>query len=1501
MPAKKKQPASASGQRQRKRKAAVKTRARSKSAPSTRRPVRAKAPARAKSASPPRLKPGSWDYMFRMLQIFKRTHGHCDVPSTARRDSLGFWLMQQRLNDLAGDLAPGLRRRLDQLGVAFDHHDLTETRREHRWNEMFEALQEFKKGAGHCRIPAGRPEHAALYQWLRRQRQLHQIEKLRTDRWRRLRAIGADSVHQSSDATRPPSGRKFSWEQRFAQLVQFKKSQGHCQVPKGWPKDPSLANWLNNQRQSANAGHLSQRCCRRLKELGVKWGARKPEWAQRYKDLTAFQRQHGHCRVYGAGSCHESLATWTATQRVKYHKGQLSSGQIRQLEQIGFEWSAHGRRIDPRYERQWEKHLAALKSFHQAHGHCHVPWGCPAHPSLYYWVASVRRNWQAGRLSPLRVAQLDALNFVWQPETPRWETNFYQLTQFAREHGHCVVPMTWNGRRNLSQWVLVLRTRRRKGLLDPRLIARLDAIGFEWSRPHRSTFLTDQLWEKRFATLRSFKEQHGHCNPTLGRPGERALAGWVQRQRSARHAGKLPEARRCRLEALGVSWNGVQGTWEQRFAELGAFQREHGHCRVPDPGGRRCLLNQWCIRQRSLRRRGELSTDQVRRLDELGLLWEPLKAGWEHFYAELLDFRRQHGHSRVPSHQSCTSLSGWALRQRWLRRQGTLTPELERRLDEIGFDWDPIPASWEKFHRELSAFKTEHGHCRVRKGDPAHARLADWVHRQRHLRRNGRLGAERIRRLDEMGFDWTPNALRAPRRSNVWEQTFTAFLEYRQQHVDGDVPADWPRCPGLRGWLQEQSRLRHLGKLDAERSRRLEEAGFDFVVPDRKDLWEPRYAQLVQFHRENGHCRVPLQHPDRAFAKWVMRQRAQPAGLDADRRRRLDALGYEWQRPSTLAVQAAWDKRFAEIMAYKDRFGHTQVPQDWPENRSLAGWVSTQRDLARRNKLPADRRLRLEQIAFDFHCRDFRWETKFAALLEYHREHGRWNVLHRDDPELSGWVGYQRRSHQQGTMHEDHRRRFEAAGFEWEPKPIDLHWEARCQELVEFHRQHGHCRPPHKAPWQKLAEWILRVRQRHALGQLSAERVQHLQALGFDWTSSGPNWHTLDAAWDRQLAALAAFKERFGHTILPEHWPENQPLATWLRHQRHLGQNHQLRADRRRKLEQLGFDFDATEFDAAWERRFGELTAFHHQHGHSRVLPSHQLHSLNLWVMAQRACRRNGKLPPERIQRLDALGFVWDVSALRDPWEEQFARLEEFHHQHGHCRPPHRPPWQQLGEWAHRVRQRHTRGQLNPDRVRRLEALGFEWTPRATSHPALDDAWEKQLQSLTTFKQQFGHTIVPGRYEEIPGLGKWVRMQRQHAKNGTLREERRRRLEAIGFVFDRNQTVWEEQFARLRAFHQSHGHCRLPFRGSEELYYWARNQRLNRARGILAADYIQRLDALGFDWIPRALAQPALPAPDRERSGANPNPSLPPTLPSRSETALPNQDIGTGTSGEKSF
>jgi hypothetical protein len=126
--------------------------------------------------------------------------------------------------------------------------------------------------------------------------------------------------------------------------------------------------------------------------------------------------------------------------------------------------------------------------------------------------------------------------------------------------------------------------------------------------------------------------------------------------------------------------------------------------------------------------------------------------------------------------------------------------------------------------------------------------------------------------------------------------------------------------------------------------------------------------------------------------------------------------------------------------------------------------------------------------------------------------------------------------------------------------------------------------------------------------------------------------------------------------------------------------------------------------------------------------------------------------------------------------------------------------------------------------------------------------WERGFAALCKFRAREGHCCpsrrhVEGRFR----LGQWVAVQRYF--RDVLPVERKRRLDKIGFVWDRRDNLWEQNFAALLKFKRRQGHCRVPVlykEGGSKLGWWVVTQR--RSRGEMSAERRARLNKIGFVW-----------------------------------------------------
>eukprot|EP00980_Cylindrotheca_fusiformis_P007464 scaffold1538_cov109-Cylindrotheca_fusiformis.AAC.6 len=280
----------------------------------------------------------------------------------------------------------------------------------------------------------------------------------------------------------------------------------------------------------------------------------------------------------------------------------------------------------------------------------------------------------------------------------------------------------------------------------------------------------------------------------------------------------------------------------------------------------------------------------------------------------------------------------------------------------------------------------------------------------------------------------------------------------------------------------------------------------------------------------------------------------------------------------TMTRDHIWESRFQELVDWKNKHGHCEVPQ---KNGSLGRWVHRQRENKHKNNLSLDRETKLNELGFVWRQKTSRptdtWDERYDQLVDYKNEHGDCNVpqSYEEIPGLGRWVNRQRTAKAKSELDPERISKLKSLGFSFNTK--NFLWEARFRELVDFKNKTGHCDVPYG--WnenKELSKWVQKQRYLYTLktrgskSNLTDEREEKLRALGFVWNASS-------TSWDTHYHALCQYKLRFGNCNVPRPYPENPKLSNWVYNHRseysrkRRGLKNNLTAGREAKLNAIGF------------------------------------------------------------------------------------------------------------------------------------------------------------------------------------------------------------------------------------------------------------------------------------------------------------------------------------------
>lgn len=332
-----------------------------------------------------------------------------------------------------------------------------------------------------------------------------------------------------------PDARTCAWEERYAELLEFAKANGHVDVSRHDHEQARLYRWIVAQRHEWRRGRLHVAKYRRLSRLpGFVWDKHGATWHRRFYELVAFRDNYGHCSVSFSTSdpdC-KSLARWVVKQRHLFKHGLLPDSRRRRLEGIGFRFTLH--------EDRFQSRLTELSAFKATHGHTDVPREWAKDPGLANWVITVRQKLRKGMLSAEQHRQLVDADFCFVPTEDEWQVNLQELKSFADTKGHTYPSFVDDP--SLHIWLHTQRRLYNSNCLAQDRVEQLLGLGVEL-RPRRTVFREN---------IQELKKLHGKTaladvdlNSELGK--------WLLQ---VVHMGpqRLSRSEQTLLEPIGISW-----------------------------------------------------------------------------------------------------------------------------------------------------------------------------------------------------------------------------------------------------------------------------------------------------------------------------------------------------------------------------------------------------------------------------------------------------------------------------------------------------------------------------------------------------------------------------------------------------------------------------------------------------------------------------------------------------------------------------------------------------------------------------------------------------------------------------------------------------------------------------------------------------------------------------------------------------------------------------------
>ncbi len=498
-----------------------------------------------------------------------------------------------------------------------------------------------------------------------------------------------------------------------------------------------------------------------------------------------------------------------------------------------------------------------------------------------------------------------------------------------------------------------------------------------------------------------------------------------------------------------------------------------------------------------------------------------------------------------------------------------------------------------------------------------------------------------------------------------------------------------------------------------------------------------------------------------------------------------------------------WDFWYGLTLKYKEESGDANAPAIYttPDGYKLGNWQNNQKMIYKSGKLDTERIKRLEGIGFQWAVPDKTFEFWFQETLRYKQRTG----------DSNAHVSFL--------------------------TPEDYKLTNDCNAHVSYITPEGY----------KLGSWQSMQRVNYKRGKLDADQAKRLEEIGFKWYLS-------EEAFEKGFQATLRYKEQTGDANAPANYiiPDGYNLGVWQGSQRVNYKKGKLDTERIKRLEEIGFKWERERKDYAFEKGFQATLRYKKQTGDSNARAydiTPEGYKLGSWQSKQRQRHRMGKVAPERIKRLEEIGFKWYLS--EEAFEKGFKETFKYKFKTDDANAPTNyitSDGYDLGIWQGSQRQYYKKGNLDTERIKILEAIGFKWDQ-------LEEAFEKGFQETLRYKEQTGDANTLSFYKTPDGynLGNWQGTQKMIYRSGTMDTERIKRLEEIGFKWDTFEELFEKGFQATLRYKEQTGNANVPNNYTTpdgfNLQGWQAMQRANYKRSKLDAEKINSLEEIGFKWM----------------------------------------------------
>lgn len=348
------------------------------------------------------------------------------------------------------------------------------------------------------------------------------------------------------------------------------------------------------------------------------------------------------------------------------------------------------------------------------------------------------------------------------------------------------------------------------------------------------------------------------------------------------------------------------------------------------------------------------------------------------------------------------------------------------------------------------------------------------------------------------------------------------------------------------------------------------------------------------------------------------------------------------------ALTATWDMYYASAKQYYQENGNLEVPARYitEEGYALGSWLNNQKAIRKGTivgKLTEDQILKLDSIGMIWDSLDYFWEQNFKLAKEYYLTYGNLdiptNYKSTDGKHLGSWILRQRQLYKSNSLTDEQIKKLDSIGMDWMDR-VDRVWENGFIEAKNYSEEYGNLSVPKNYRSNTdfpLGIWIQRQRSLYKNKKISDDRIKRLSDVGMNWNPDN---------WESRFKLVKQYYEEHGTiNISQKEVVQGVWLGKWIVSQKKAMQEGKLTHEQKELLKTLPME-DVGRKDNRWWSMYEEAKKYYLKFGNLNIPMDYLTSSgkkLSDWIIRQRRNYKLGKMPSEHKEKLDEIGFIWDL------------------------------------------------------------------------------------------------------------------------------------------------------------------------------------------------------------------------------------------------------------------